>query len=167
MDYTHRWESPLGRITLGSDGERLIGLWFEGQAHFGAGLHAAHVEKSLPVFDEAERWLECFFQGRDPGFTPPVSPRGTDFQQRVWNALLEIPFGRTLTYGDIAARLHTSARAVGNAIARNPIALIIPCHRVMGAGGRLTGYAGGLERKVRLLALERGEQAGREWERHS
>ncbi|MBR6027593.1 MAG: methylated-DNA--[Clostridia bacterium] len=161
MDFTFHCASPLGGITLASDGEALTGLWFEGQEHFAETLDRRHIEKGLPVFDETLRWLENYFSGKAPDFTPKLAPRGTPFRRAVWEILLDIPYGRTMTYGEIAARLsertgqaRTSARAVGCAVARNPISLIIPCHRVLGSGGRLTGYAGGLERKAGLLQLE-------------
>ena len=158
MDYTHAYLSPLGEIMLASDGEALIGLWFEGQKHFGAGLAGEHMEKPLPVFDQADRWLELYFSGRNPDFTPPLCPHGTAFQKSVWRRLLSIPYGRTMTYGEIALSLGLppgSVRAVGGAVGRNPISLMIPCHRVVGTKGNLTGYAGGIERKRRLLELER------------
>ena len=159
MDYTHRYLSPLGMITLASDGEALIGLWFEGQQYFEAGLNGETAEKSLPVFDQTDRWLDVYFSGREPDFTPPLRPRGTVFQETVWRRLLTVPYSKTVTYGEIAASLGLppgAARAVGGAVGRNPISLIIPCHRVVGTNGNLTGYAGGIERKKRLLELERG-----------
>ena len=158
MDYTHAYLSPLGIITLASDGEALIGLWFEGQKHFGAGLAGEGVKKPLPVFDQADRWLDVYFNGREPDFTPPLRPRGTAFQEAVWRRLLDIPYGHTVPYGEIAASLGLppgAARAVGGAVGRNPISLMIPCHRVVGANGNLTGYAGGIQRKKYLLELER------------
>ena len=161
MDYTHAYLSPLGNITLASDGEALIGLWFEGQKYFGAGLSAEQTEKALSIFDQADRWLDIYFSGREPGFTPLPRPRGTAFQEAVWRRLRTIPYGQTLSYGEIAASLGLSpgaARAVGGAVGRNPISLIIPCHRVVGAGGGLTGYAAGVERKKRLLVLEKAIQ---------
>ena len=157
MDYTQHYASPLGGVTLASDGEALIGLWFDGQKHFGAALSAAHEEKPLPVFSEAARWLDRYFSGAEPDFTPPLRARGTPFQLAVWAALREIPYGQTVTYGALAERLglpRAAARAVGGAVGRNPISLIVPCHRVIGADGSLTGYAGGPERKRQLLALE-------------
>lgn len=161
MDYTYRCQSPLGGITLAGDGERLVGLWFDGQKRYAAILEAPHEERRLPVFDAAVRWLDVYFSGRDPGFTPPLGLRATGFQRAVWEALLTIPYGRTTTYGQladiVAARtgaLRVSARAVGGAVARNAISLIIPCHRVLGADGSLTGYAGGVRRKAQLLELE-------------
>ena len=162
--------SPLGGITLAARGEALCGLWFDGQRFFGENLGPDTVEEPLPVLLEAERWLEIFFRGADPGFTPPLAPAGSPFRRAVWDLLLAVPFGETVTYGELAGRLaartgleRVSARAVGGAVAHNPISLIIPCHRVLGAGGSLTGYAGGLERKRRLLALE---QAGARHDGH-
>lgn len=155
MDYLCHIPSPLGGLTLASDGEALTGLWFDGQAHFGAGLSDERKERPLPVFDEALRWLSVYFSGREPDFTPPLRLRGTAFQRAVWQELLTVPYGRTMSYGELARRLGTaSARAVGGAVGRNPVSIIIPCHRVLGADGRLTGYAGGLERKRYLLRIE-------------
>ena len=166
MKYICRYPSPLGGVTLASGGETLAGLWFDGQKYFGRGLDGDPEERELPVFAEAARWLDLYFSGRDPGFTPPLRPMGTPFQLSVWEALSRIPFGGTATYGEIARELGrgegrgTSARAVGGAVGRNPISLIIPCHRVVGAGG-LTGYAGGLDRKAWLLDLEQGPAGAR------
>lgn len=155
MDYIFTASTPLGPVTLAGDGEALIGLWFDGQAHDRAGLSPCCEEKCLLVFEETLRWLELYFSGQVPDFTPKLAPRGTLFQLRVWARLREIPCGQTLTYGELARELGcASARAVGGAVGRNPISILIPCHRVLGAGGRLTGYAGGTERKSRLLALE-------------
>lgn len=156
MNYIAHYDSSLGGITLGSDGEALTGLWFDGQQHYGSTLNPQCKERpDLPVFDETRRWLYCFFSGCKPGFTPPLSLLGTPFQQRVWEALLAIPYGQTVTYGELARRLGIrSAQAVGGAVGRNPISIIVPCHRVVGAGGNLTGYAGGLDRKRALLQLE-------------
>lgn len=161
MDYVYRYDSPLGAITLGSDGRSLIGLWFDGQKHFAATLCAEHEEGSLPVFEDAARWLDAYFEGKEPDSTPPLALRGSAFCRKVWEVLLTIPYGQTTTYGEIARILaarqgfdKVSARAVGGAVGRNPLSIIIPCHRVIGAQGSLTGYAGGLGRKLRLLALE-------------
>ena len=161
MDFIQYYQSPLGGITIASDGEALTGLWFDGQKYFGSTLSAEYEEKSLPVFDQADSWLDLYFSGRDPGFTPPLCLRGTTFRRAVWEILLTIPFGQTMTYGEIAARLadqmglpQMPARAVGGAVGHNPISLIIPCHRVVGSDGSLTGYAGGLDKKMRLLKME-------------
>lgn len=161
MDYRFSLDSPLGKLTLASDGEALTGLWFEGQKHFAAGLSDAAEERPLPVFAETARWLELYFAGDAPDFTPPLRPSGTPFQREVWALLRQIPYGGTATYGELAARIgevrglsRFSARAVGGAVGRNPISLLIPCHRVLGADGSLTGYAGGTERKAALLRLE-------------
>ena len=158
-----RYKSPLGEILLAADDVGLTGLWFaEGQRYVGAGLSADAREQPSPYFDAAARWLDIYFSGRDPGFTPPLHLTGTAFRNRVWALLLEIPYGATTTYGEIARKIalergdgRMSARAVGGAVARNPISLIVPCHRVLGGGGSLTGYSGGLERKQALLRLER------------
>lgn len=170
MEAICEYHSPLGKIILAGEGEALKGLWFEGQKYFGSTLGGETVGAGLPVLDQAVRWLDLYFSGEEPDFTPPLSLTGTPFQKRVWEFLLTIPYGRTTTYGEIAGRLfgegeegqRTSARAVGSAVGRNPISLIVPCHRVVGAGGRLTGYAGGLERKEKLLLLEGQRGRGRE-----
>ena len=155
MDYTCHYDSPLGGITLSSDGEALTGLWFDGQKYFADTLDTEHAEKRLPVFDEAVRWLDLYFGGEVPDFTPELSPRGSAFRRRVWDALLAIPYGYTTTYGEIAKKLGCkSAQAVGGAVGRNPVSLLIPCHRVLGADGSLTGYAGGTDKKRSLLELE-------------
>jgi methylated-DNA-[protein]-cysteine S-methyltransferase len=155
MAYTHTCDSPLGKILLASDGEALTGLWFEGQKLFAAGLNDAREERGLAVFEACDAWLALYFGGKIPDFTPALAPKGSAFQQRVWDALLRIPYGETVTYRILAERLGTSARAVGSAVGRNPVSLIIPCHRVIGADGSLTGYAGGVEKKRRLLEMER------------
>ena len=155
MDYTCHYDSPLGGITLASDGEALTGLWFDGQKYFADTLDTEHAEKRLPVFDEAVRWLDLYFGGEVPDFTPRLNPRGSAFRRRVWDALLAIPYGHTTTYGEIAKKLGCkSAQAVGGAVGRNPVSLLIPCHRVLGADGSLTGYAGGVDKKRSLLELE-------------
>ena len=161
MDYVQHYTSPLGRITLSSDGEALTGLWFDGQKHFGSVLGPECLEADLPVFCQARRWLHVYFSGREPDFTPPLKLRGSPFRQAVWEILLTIPRGSVTTYGEIAAHIaaqrgleHMSAQAVGGAVGHNPVSIIVPCHRVVGADGSLTGYAGGIERKAWLLALE-------------
>ena len=161
MDYLHYYPSPLGDITLASDGNALTGLWFDGQKHFAETLPADHSEQMLPVFAEAERWLDRYFSGGIPDFTLPLLLRGTLFRRLGWEQLLLIPYGGTVTYGQLAERLSTqtghdvSARAVGGAVGHNPVSLIIPCHRVIGADGSLTGYAGGTDRKAELLRMEK------------
>lgn len=156
MDYIMKCPSPVGELTLASDGENIVGLWLEGQKYFTATLNDQTCEKQLPVFDEAQRWLDIYFSGREPDFLPPIAPRGSEFRRAVWEELLRIPYGETISYGEIARRLggKTSARAVGGAVGHNPISIIIPCHRVVGAKGGLTGYAGGVDKKIQLLQLE-------------
>ena len=162
MEYIHRYHSPIGGITMAADGKRLCGLWFDGQKHFAAGLYPGCHEKQLDIFDLTDQWLDIYFSGKIPGFTPPLSMKTTAFRKAVWTFLLSIPYGQTMTYGQIAnlfARQRgierMSAQAVGSAVAHNAISLIIPCHRVVGTGGNLTGYAGGLERKIWLLNMEK------------
>ena len=148
--------SPLGQITLAGEGDALAGLWFEGQKHFASTLGPDATEGWLPVFDEVKRWLDIFFSGTEPGFTPRLDLRGTPFRQKVCKELLTIPYGKTVTYGELARRVGSSPRAIGGAVGHNPVSLIVPCHRVIGADNRLTGYAGGLDLKARLLLLETG-----------
>ena len=160
MLYTSHYASPLGGMTLVSDGTALVGLYFDGQKYAAEGLDATRTQKNLPIFEEARRWLDVYFSGRKPDFTPPTAPAGTAFQQSVWEILRTIPYGETTTYGAIARRIEQntgcrmSAQAVGGAVGRNPISILIPCHRVIGADGSLTGYAGGLDKKERLLQWE-------------
>ena len=161
MNYIHHYASPLGSITLASDGKALTGLWFDGQKHFPNNLTADSTEAELPVFTQIVNWLDTYFSGKGPDFTPPLSLHTTPFRKAVYDILLTIPYGHTMTYGEIAGILaeqqgiqRMSAQAVGGAVGHNPIAIISPCHRVVGAGGSLTGYAGGLHRKKRLLRLE-------------
>lgn len=156
MDYTHHYDSPLGGITMASDGRSLTGLWFDGQAHFGTTLSPEHEEKHLPVFEQADQWLDSYFSGKVPDCAPSVSLEGTPFQKAVWELLLTIPYGCTVTYGQLARMLNIPcAQAVGGAVARNPVSLIVPCHRVVGKNGSLTGYAGGIHIKRELLTLEK------------
>lgn len=161
MEYTHHYDSPLGGITLAAGETALIGLWFDGQRNFAKTLSAGHVEQSLPVFEETCRWLDIYFSGGIPDFTPALNLKGTGFRRAVWEILLTVPYGRTITYGEIAERIgRTSARAVGSAVGHNPVSLIIPCHRVVGSDGSLTGYAGGLARKEYLLRMEQKNKTG-------
>lgn len=153
MTLIRHYASPLGGVTVACDGRALTGLWFDGQKRFGATLPPDAAEGSSPLLDAAVLWLDRYFSGADPGPTPPLAPEGTPFQKRVWALLADIPRGGLRSYGELAAALGSSARAVGGAVGRNPISIMIPCHRVVGAAG-LTGYAGGLDRKAALLALE-------------
>ncbi len=160
MDYTCRYDSPLGGILLASDGEALTGLWFEGQRYFAAGLKENTEERFLPVFEQTTEWLDAYFDGRDPVLSPPLSFVGTDFRKAVWETLLTVPYGEVISYGELARRMGLetkSARAVASAVAHNPISIIVPCHRVIAGDGNLTGYAGGLERKRKLLLLEKAQ----------
>ena len=166
MHYTHTYRSPLGTIVMASDGEGLTGLWFEGQRYFAATLDAPSEERPLPVFAQTERWLDRYFRGEDPGPVPPLHLQGTPFRQAVWELLRRIPYGRTTTYGALSREIarrqglaSCSAQAVGGAVGHNPVSILIPCHRVVGSDGSLTGYAGGIERKVRLLTLERPDMS--------
>lgn len=145
--------SPLGDILLGAEEDELVGLWFAGQARFPNLSHA--VPGDSPALNAARNWLNQYFFGEIPGILPPISLKGTDFQLRVWEALEAIPYGQVITYGELAKGLGVrSAQAVGGAVGRNPISLILPCHRVVGSNGQLTGYAGGLDRKKWLLDWE-------------
>lgn len=161
MQYTTTYQSPLGGITLAADGEALTGLWFEGQKYYALHLDKEHEEKDLPVFQQAKQWLNIYFSGQAPDFTPPLRFTGSAFQNEVWAILAAIPYGKTRTYGDIARELaqkrgldRMSAQAVGGAVGKNEISIIVPCHRVVGSNGSLTGYAGGISKKIQLLKLE-------------
>ncbi len=157
----YHYSSPLGGITLASNGTHLIGLWFDGQKYFADTLQNPVQEESLPIFKDTCRWLDAYFSGKEPSFTPPIQMRTTPFRKQVWEILLQIPYGHTMTYGEISDKIakekgikKMSAQAVGGAVGHNSISLIIPCHRVVGANGKLTGYAGGLDKKIYLLKLE-------------
>lgn len=155
MLFLTHYASPLGPILLTADETGLTGLWFEGQKYFPSFLGVDYQEKETPVLTETARWLDVYFSGKDPDILPPLHPQGSPFRQTVWDILLTIPRGQTMTYGEIARRLGVrSAQAVGGAVGHNPISILIPCHRVVGSDGSLTGYAGGVERKGRLLQLE-------------
>jgi len=152
MVFCTQYPSPIGLLTLASDGENLTGLWMEGQP-----LPTEMLQRDLPVFHAAKAWLDAYFRGENPTIDYlPLSPAGTPFQHRVWDILLTVPYGEPITYGEIARKLgiRMSPQAVGGAVGRNPISIIIPCHRCVGARRKLTGYAGGLERKVWLLHHE-------------
>lgn len=164
MQYISHYSSPLGDILLAADSVGLTGLWFEGQKYFALNLDKEHEEKEIPLFAEAKRWLDIYFSGKEPDFSVPLHFTGTEFQNEVWELLLAIPYGQTTTYGELAKRIagkrgvkHMSAQAVGGAIGHNNISVIVPCHRVVGTNGSLTGYAGGIDKKVKLLELEKAD----------
>ena len=154
MDLVSRYASPLGEIVLAADGDALIGLWFSGQAHFGACLQNAE-DGDCAVLREAKAWLDDRGIDYVDRHIVKLRPRGTEFQKKVWPELLKIPRGETATYGALAEKLGSHARAVGGAVGRNPISIMIPCHRVVGKDGSLTGYAGGTWRKEALLQIEK------------
>ena len=161
MTVTGYYTSPLGEILLAADERGLTGLWLEGQKSDRAGLPAAHEERRTPILAEAARWLDVYFSGQEPDFLPPLHPIGSPFRRAVWDLLLQIPYGQTTTYGALARQLAAqqgraamSAQAVGGAVGHNEISILIPCHRVVGTNGSLTGYAGGVDKKERLLTLE-------------
>ena len=173
MDYIDKYDSPLGEMTLASDGRALTGLWFDGQKYFGATFGEINEEIKPAVFDETKRWLDIYFKGEEPDFMPEISmktAKTTPFRRMVWEVLLTIPYGKTMAYKEIALKIvekkgisKMSAQAVGGAVAHNPISIIIPCHRVIGSDGGLTGYAGGIEKKIRLLELENTDMGGGGW----
>ena len=167
MTFTQHYDSPLGGILLAADAVGLTGLWFDGQKYFARGLSSEQEKRELPVLLEAKRWLDIYFTGKEPDFLPPLHPNGSAFRRSVWEILLQIPYGRTTTYGEIARLLsekrgltRMSAQAVGGAVGHNEISIIIPCHRVVGTNGSLTGYAGGVDKKVKLLELEHADMTG-------
>ena len=150
------FDSPLGQLRMCCDGTYLTAVTFTGQKHEDKHIPKDAVLGTHPVLEQTKVWLAQYFSGQIPDFLPPFKLNGTAFQKSVWKALLEIPYGETVTYGELANRLHCkSAQAIGGAVGRNPISLLIPCHRVIGADGSLTGYAGGLEKKEALLKLEK------------
>ena len=162
MEYLGHYSSPVGDITVASDGCSLTGLWFDGQKYFCDTLDAEHAAADLPVFAETYRWLDVYFGGGVPDFTPPLRIKATTFRQDVCRVMLKIPFGQTVSYMQIAQEIarerglgSMSAQAVGGAVAHNAISLIVPCHRVVASDGRLTGYAGGVDRKKWLLDMEK------------
>lgn len=161
MNYIYRYNSPIGSMTMASNGTALTGLWFDGHKYFAQTLSEHYEEKLLPVFETTLRWLDIYFGGEIPEFTPKLSFQSTPFRKAVWDILLTIPYGKTMTYGEIAeiftqkmGKEKMSSQAVGGAVGHNPVSIIIPCHRVIGADGSLTGYAGGIGRKKILLELE-------------
>ena len=161
MTFTQHYDSPLGGILLAADEIGLTGLWFNGQKYFARSLPAGYTEQNTSALSEAKRWLEVYFTGKKPDFMPPLHIVGSAFRRAVWEILLQIPYGKTTTYGEIARQLaekqklpRISAQAVGGAVGHNEISIIIPCHRVVGTNGSLTGYAGGIDKKIKLLELE-------------
>lgn len=158
--YTTTYPSPLGVLTLASDGKSIIGLWIQGQKYYASTLKKCVCEQHLSIFDRTTAWLEQYFRGENPAMTLPLAPDGSPFRQAIWDILRRIPYGETITYGTIARQMEeitgkrVSAQAVGGAVGHNPISILIPCHRVVGTNGSLTGYAGGIEKKVQLLTLE-------------
>jgi methylated-DNA-[protein]-cysteine S-methyltransferase len=158
--YTFVTDTPLGKIQAAACGNALCGLWFLGQKYFPPGVEKWESDAKHPIFISLKAWLDDYFAGKSPKIKFPLAPEGTKFQQAVWKLLLTIPYGKTSAYGAIAEKLSpegkkASAQAVGGAVGHNPISIIIPCHRVLGADGSLTGYAGGLEKKRALLELEK------------
>lgn len=163
MYYETRYASPLGGITLASDGECLVGLWLDGQKYHGGSIDESMTTKDdLPVFTDAKTWLDRYFAGKSPAISELcLAPSGSEFRKAVWKILCEIPYGEVVTYAEIAKKMASetgkarmSSQAVGGAVGHNPISIIIPCHRVVGSNGSLTGYAGGIDTKVKLLELE-------------
>lgn len=163
MVYTTTYASPVGLLTLAGDGEDLVGLWMAGQKYFAATVkEAATASPGAPVFAKAKKWLDAYFAGKKPSIAAlSLAPSGSGFRKTVWDILCEIPYGQCATYGEIAretavrtGKKSMSGQAVGGAVGHNPISIIIPCHRVVGTNGSLTGYAGGIGKKVRLLELE-------------
>lgn len=166
MTYIYRYHSPLGGITVLSNGIEITGLRFDGQKYFGDTLPENYEEKDLPVFEKTKKWLDIYFSGKAPDFIPPLKMETTSFRKAVWKIMLTIPFGQTMTYGEIADKIakkkgisKMSAQAVGGAVGHNSISLIIPCHRVVGTNGSLTGYAGGIDKKVQLLTIEKADMS--------
>lgn len=161
MVYIQKYASPVGGMLLAADEIGLTGLWFDGEKFFADNLPMEREEKETATLAAAKHWLDIYFTGEEPGFTPPLHPIGSAFRRKVWDILLKIPYGQTVTYGWIAQQLaaqegwaRMSAQAVGGAVGHNEISIIIPCHRVVGTNGSLTGYAGGLDRKIALLKTE-------------
>lgn len=167
MIYTQHYDSPLGGILLAADETGLTGLWFDGEKYYADNLAAEHEARDTQALGAVKRWLDVYFAGKEPDFLPPLHPIGSAFRQEVWQLLLEIPYGQTTTYGALARRLaerrglrHMSAQAVGGAVGHNEISILIPCHRVVGTSGSLTGYAGGIDKKLSLLRLEQADLSG-------
>lgn len=166
MISVQRYNSPLGGILLAADEIGLTGLWFDGAKYFADNLPTEYTEQETPVLSKTRLWLDIYFGGKEPDFLPPLHPLGSAFRLAVWDILLRIPYGQTVTYGEIARQLakqkgliRMSAQAVGGAVGHNEISVIIPCHRVVGTNGSLTGYAGGINKKIKLLELEHADMS--------
>ena len=162
MIYTQPYDSPLGKLLLAADNAGLTGLWFNGEKYFVQHSGQPYEEKDTPLLQKTRAWLDIYFSGDEPDFTVPLHFNGTVFQNAVWTILCTIPYGKTVSYNDIAKQIalqrgipRMSAQAVGGAVGHNEIAIIVPCHRVIGVNGSLTGYAGGLDKKIQLLTLEK------------
>lgn len=161
MQYTTTYQAPIGGILLAADEIGLTGLWFEGEKFYALSLDPEHEEKEVTVFAQVKRWLDIYFSGHEPDFMPPIHMIGSPFQMEVWEILRQIPYGETATYVEIAKQIaahrglsRMSAQAVGGAVGHNELSIIVPCHRVVGTNKSLTGYAGGVDKKEKLLALE-------------
>ena len=155
MLYTFTYTSPLGILTMASDGDSITGLWLSGQKYFASTIKEKCVNKKLPVFDKVISWLDCYFAGNIPDITVPLAPQGTEFRKQVWSILTTIPYGEIAKQmAEKTGKEKMSAQAVGGAVGHNPISIIIPCHRVVGTDGSLTGYAGGIDKKIKLLKIE-------------
>lgn len=162
MIYVSYYKSPIGDITMASDSDGLCGLWFDGQKYFASTVKGETEERELPVFEQTKKWLDIYFSGKEPDFMPKLVLNGSEFRRSVWNILLTISYGSVMTYGEIAKIIaqkngvaKMSAQAVGGAVGHNPISIIVPCHRVVGTNGNLTGYAGGIDKKISLLKIEK------------
>ncbi|WP_417151755.1 methylated-DNA--[protein]-cysteine S-methyltransferase [Ruminococcus sp.] len=161
MHYINHYNSPLGKIIFASNGKELTGLWFDGQKYFASTLTKEYEQKNLPVFEQTAKWLDIYFSGKNPNFTPPLFLSSTSFRNEVWKILLTIPYGKIMTYGEIAKLMaensgveKMSAQSVGGEVGHNHISNIVTCHRVVGTDGSLTGYAGGVDIKEKLLKFE-------------
>jgi len=180
MYYSTTYLSPIGTITLACDDDHLVGLWNEKQKYYGGSILKQMTEKQdAPILNSAIQWLDRYFSGETPAISElQVAPIGSEFHKQVWDILCEIPYGETTTYGEVARKIAAkmgrksmSSQAIGSAVGRNPISIIIPCHRVVGTSGSLTGYAGGIDKKIKLLELENADMsrlfAPTEWKRKS
>lgn len=157
MFFSTNYESPIGEMVIVSDGEAICGAWFYGQKYFQSTVVGKTIQDDdLSIFKQAKKWFEDYFNGKNPQINFQLKPEGSKFRQKVWKILSEIPYGESLTYGEIASKIspNMSAQAVGGAVGHNPISILIPCHRVLGRNGKLTGYAAGLDKKIELLKIE-------------